>query len=188
VYLCVCVCVCVCVYVCVCLFVRTQGEHSIILGRDSRVSGPWVERMVQALLMARGFSVVSVGVVPTPTVQLMVIREKVRGGIVITSSHNPVQWNGLKFIDSDGLFLAPAKCELLFAEADQHPCGRGWHTYQQLGSCEERSDAGQLHIDEILSLEYVNADAVKARQFRVCLDTVNGRKCTGGRSLERTKE
>jgi len=149
------------------------------------VSGPWVERMVQAILMARGYRVVSVGVVPTPTVQLMVIRQHARGGIVITSSHNPVEWNGLKFIDADGLFLSPDKCTVLFAEADANPTGRCWRSYQRLGSCEECSDAAQLHIDEILALEYVHVDTVKERRFRVCLDTVNG---AGGRIMKQLLE
>jgi phosphomannomutase len=86
----------------------------IILGRDSRVSGPWIENIVQGVLVGQGFQVISLGIVPTPTVQVIVQQKKALGGVIVTSSHNPVQWNGLKFVDSDGLFLAPELCEKMF--------------------------------------------------------------------------
>lgn len=81
----------------------------IVVGCDSRVSGPWVMRLVEGVLLAHGFTVQPVGIVPTPTVQYAVLNRKAAGGVVVTASHNPEEWNGLKFVGHDSLFLAPAK-------------------------------------------------------------------------------
>lgn len=92
-----------------------RGSH-VVVGRDSRQSGPWVQQLVEAVLRAAGKRVTSLGVVATPTVQLAVLKlEADGGGVVVTSSHNPVEWNGLKFVAPDSLFVVPEMCALLYA-------------------------------------------------------------------------
>jgi len=120
-----------------------------------------------------GFKVLDVGIVPTPTVQFIVIKEKASGGIIVTSSHNPVEWNGLKFVDNDGLFLRPEKCTELFKIAD-NPSSILFQAYDKLGSLTTYPHASKAHIDAILALPQINVDAVANRKFKVCLDTVNG--------------
>jgi phosphomannomutase len=88
---------------------RVQNGNLVVIGRDSRVSGPWIEEAVIGTLSSFGFDILHLGIVPTPTVQYYVKVEQAIGGIIVTSSHNPEPWNGLKFVDSDSLFLAPDK-------------------------------------------------------------------------------
>ncbi len=83
----------------------------VVVGRDSRVSGPWVQQLVEAVLRAQGKHVLDIGIAPTPTVQWVVQQWGAAGGVVVTSSHNPIEWNGLKFIGPDSLFLRPEVCE-----------------------------------------------------------------------------
>eukprot|EP01126_Amoeba_proteus_P026209 TRINITY_DN2598_c0_g1_i12.p1 TRINITY_DN2598_c0_g1~~TRINITY_DN2598_c0_g1_i12.p1 ORF type:complete len:457 (+),score=98.06 TRINITY_DN2598_c0_g1_i12:107-1477(+) len=144
---------------------------TIVVGRDSRVSGPWVKLIVHGTLLAMGFNVLEIGIVPTPTVQYMVMKEKMKGGIVITSSHNPVEWNGLKFIDSSGLFLSPADCTKLFELSDGM---LKFPTSLEICSVTEYSSAIDDHVNAILSLPEVKLDLVVGRKYKVCLDTVNG--------------
>lgn len=156
----------------------------MIVGRDSRVSGPWVKQMVHGILVSLGYKVVDIGIVPTPTVQFMVKKHNADGGIIITSSHNDVMWNGLKFVERDqGLFISPEKCEKLFALADSGKFE--YSPYSQLGSIEESSIGSKEHVEAVLSLPYINKDLVRAKKFRVCLDSVNG---AGGPTMKNLLE
>lgn len=152
-----------------------QDRNSIFVGRDSRLSGPWIESMVTGILAAQGFDVKVVGIVPTPTIQLLVIKEKAIGGIIITSSHNPVEWNGLKFVDEDGLFLSPELCLQLFQVAlDEQKLAQTWAPWSNPGKIIFKTDAIKIHLDQIFSLAFVDEQIVKAKKYRVCLDTING--------------
>lgn len=168
-----------------------QAKHKaqsklIILGRDSRVSGPWVEQIVAGVLVAQGYHVKRVGIVPTPTVQLLVIKEKAAGGVVVTSSHNPVEWNGLKFVDNDGLFLAPALCTELFQLAQNtEEVEKSFASWNQGGSEEIATNAIDSHLESIFGLSYVNTETVAIRQYKVCLDAING---AGGAIMTRLLE
>ena len=145
----------------------------MILGRDSRVSGPWVEKLVEGILVALGYKVINIGIAPTPTVQYIVKKYKADGGIVITSSHNDVMWNGLKFIESgDGLFISPEKCELLFDLADKN--NQDYPQYDKMGSVETNTTAIKEHIDCILNLPYIDTNLIKSKKYKVCVDSVNG--------------
>ncbi|KAM9998897.1 hypothetical protein ACTFIZ_002470 [Dictyostelium cf. discoideum] len=150
-----------------------QNQKKIVVGRDSRVSGPWFEMITNGSLISRGYQVIHIDIASTPTVQYMVEKTKSSGGIVITSSHNPIEWNGLKFIGPDGLFIAPKECEILFSMADKPEefkfCG-----YDQLGKIEKCIDANQQHVGAILSLPFLDISKIKERRFKVCLDSVNG--------------
>ncbi|EFA86471.1 Phosphomannomutase [Heterostelium album PN500] len=151
-----------------------QKQHKIVVGRDSRVSGPWVERLVVGTLSACGYHVYQIGIATTPTVQFMTTELKCSGGIVITSSHNPVEWNGLKFIGSDGLFISPEACESLFKLADEKIPMSRYVTYDKVGAIEVVDHANRKHLDAIYALPFIDVEKIRSQHFRCCLDTVNG--------------
>lgn len=153
-------------------FATLQAGKRVVLGRDSRVSGPWVTSIAHGVLMAHGYDVLDVGIVPTPTVQYLTEVMKADGGVIITSSHNPEPWNGLKFVDRDGLFLSPEKCAEMFAIADARKFA--FPDYNATGKLELAPQAYRGHIDAILGLDYIKADQIRAKKFKVCLDAVNG--------------
>mmetsp|Transcript_29171 Transcript_29171/g.32394 ORF Transcript_29171/g.32394 Transcript_29171/m.32394 type:complete len:458 (+) Transcript_29171:165-1538(+) len=152
---------------------KTRPNGKIIVGRDSRVSGHWVTSVVIGVLNAMGYDTVEVGIVPTPTVQVMVQHYSAVGGVIITSSHNPVEWNGLKFVDADGLFISPEKVAEFIKVADA-----GEFTYvtppTTYGHSESITDANDIHIKKLLALPYIDTTKIAAKKFKVVLDTVNG--------------
>jgi phosphomannomutase len=158
----------------------------IFLGRDSRVSGPWVEQIAAGVLAAQGYHVKLVGIVPTPTVQLLVIKEKAVGGLIITSSHNPVEWNGLKFVDIDGIFLDPELCTQLFAlAANSAKLETSFEEWNKAGKLEVVTHAIDSHLESIFDLPYINTETVGCRKYKVCLDAING---AGGEIMKRLLE
>jgi phosphomannomutase len=144
----------------------------VVVGRDSRVSGQMARHAVLSGLMAAGCPVIDVGLVPTPTVQLAVEDLRAAGGIVITASHNPQEWNALKFIGSNGLFLGPKQSARLWKLADRKK--RAWARWDHLGSVMTDEGAIARHIDKILALPDINVRTLRRRTFRVVIDTVNG--------------
>ena len=143
----------------------------VVVGRDARISGEMVRSVVCGTLLGMGFDVVDLGLATTPTTELAVRHHKADGGIIITASHNPTQWNALKLLNSEGEFLTAADgvevldiaaCEdFLYADVDS------------LGTYSVDSDFDSRHIEDVLALELVDVEAVKARKFRVCVDAVN---------------
>ncbi len=154
-----------------------QGK-TVVLGRDSRVSGPFISNIVRGCLMASGCKVIDIGVVPTPTVQLEVEYHQAAGGIAITASHNPIQWNGLKFMGSDGRFLPPEAAQTVYSMADQEEADL--KTWEGLGKVVEDDGAIQRHIQKVLDVSYIDVEAIRKRRFKVVVDTVNG---AGGRII-----
>src|SRR5213078_2236087 len=159
----------------------TGRKPLVVVGRDARESGPAFERAVVDGLRSVGCAVVKVGLVPTPTVQLAVEHHQAGGGIVITASHNPIEWNALKFIGPDGIFLdGPdgARVQQLAVETtvtgrERTVKGRG----RGKGEAQEiRSDprAVERHLDAVLELPAVDVDRIRRRQFKVALDAVRG--------------
>eukprot|EP00033_Pygsuia_biforma_P001264 GCRY01001430.1.p2 GENE.GCRY01001430.1~~GCRY01001430.1.p2 ORF type:complete len:456 (-),score=111.85 GCRY01001430.1:47-1414(-) len=146
--------------------------RKVVVGRDSRVSGPWITDIACGVLASLGFEVIQLGIVPTPTVQIMVQQLKADAGLVITSSHNPVQWNGLKFIDNTGLFLGPEKCKTMFAMADKSTFDIP--DYTATGRRVDDHTAIETHIRLVDGLDCVDVEKIRSKKFRVCLDTVNG--------------
>ena len=153
-------------------FASYLNGGTVIVGRDSRVSGPFVSNIVKGCLIANGCKVIDIGIVPTPTVQLAIEYHKAAGGIAITASHNPIQWNGLKFMGSDGRFLNPEKAGKVYEMADRDE--QTLKTWDRLGSEELDDQANQRHIKSILNLSLVDADAIRAKKYKVVIDTVNG--------------
>jgi phosphomannomutase len=147
-------------------------KGKVIVGRDSRVSGPFVSNIVKGCLVATGCKVIDIGVVPTPTVQLAIEHHKAAGGIAITASHNPIQWNGLKFMGGDGRFLNPEKAKIVYDMADRNEVElQGWET---IGDEIVDDQANARHIESVLNLSMIDAEAIKKRKFKVVVDTVNG--------------
>ena len=142
----------------------------VVVGRDARESGPVLERAVIDGLLSVGCDVVQVGLVPTPTVQLAVEHHHAGGGIAITASHNPIEWNALKFIGSDGIFLDEADGQRVQALVADPPGSE----MRDAGCVTTDADAVERHLDAVLKLPAVDVEAIRKRGFRVALDAVRG--------------
>jgi phosphomannomutase len=152
-------------------FAEYTGGGTIVVGRDGRPSGAWVEELVIGTLRACGVTAEVLGLAPTPTVQLAAEKSGAAGGISITASHNPSEWNGLKFLNSDGIFLGPDECAEFFALVDD---GRApLASWQTSGGIRLASDVVARHIDATLELPFVDLPALQARAFKVVVDAVN---------------
>jgi phosphomannomutase len=155
---------------------------TIVVGRDSRVSGPMFQRVVLSALQSVGCNVVDVGMVPTPTIQLAVEYHHAAGGLAITASHNPIEWNALKFIGPSGLFLDKAESEAMSAVVDGDIHRASW---DKLGSIEEDTGAIARHQAMVLALPFLDVDGIRRRQYHVALDCVHG---AGGAFMPRLLE
>jgi phosphomannomutase len=153
----------------------TGPSRPIVVGRDSRVSGPMFHRTVLAALQSVGCRVIDVGLAPTPTIQLAVEAHHAAGGLAITASHNPVEWNALKFIGPTGLFLEAAQAAAMRAIAEGTIPRATW---DQLGAVEPDEEAVTRHLDAVLALPYLDLDAIRRRRFRVALDCCHGAGAT----------
>jgi len=142
---------------------------SVVIGRDARISGPMFAAAVTAGLSSVGCDVIDIGLVPTPTVQLAVEHHRAGGGIAITASHNPIEWNALKFIGPDGIFLDGmdgARVQKLVGENGE---GRG-----RTGKVTTDEGAVERHLDAVLTLSAVDVEQIRKRKFTVALDAVRG--------------
>jgi phosphomannomutase len=148
-----------------------RDRPRIVLGRDARISGPMVADLVRGTLVGLGFDVIDLGLATTPTVELAVPGEQADGGIILTASHNPKQWNALKLLNSKGEFISAADgAEVLrLAESEAF----GFSTVDQLGEVIPRSGWTRKHIDAILALDLVDVEAIRKAKFRVVVDAVN---------------
>ena len=144
---------------------------TIVVGRDGRISGLMVRNVVVGTLMGIGFDVIDIGYATTPTTELAVRMSGADGGIIITASHNPRQWNALKLLNSEGEFLTAADgAEVLrIAEAEDFEYAEVDH----LGTCTIDDTYNRRHIDAVLQLQLVDVEAIRQRKFRVCADTIN---------------
>ncbi|MGI8766701.1 MAG: phosphoglucosamine mutase [Gemmatimonadaceae bacterium] len=150
---------------------RDGAGRTIVVGRDSRVSGPMFHRAVIAALQSVGADVVDIGVVPTPTVQLAVEHHHAVGGLAITASHNPVEWNALKFIGPSGLFLDRDEAPEMRAVVESDFPRATW---DKLGTVEHDDAAIERHIGAVLGLPFIDVDGLRRRKFHVALDCVRG--------------
>lgn len=149
----------------------TRKSRTIVVGRDARLSGPMVSDLVTATLTGMGFDVVNIGLASTPTTELAVVMEKACGGIIITASHNPKQWNALKLLNENGEFLndAQGKEVLAIAEADDY----SFAEVDALGHVYSNETYNRRHIDSVLALDLVDIDAIAKADFTVAVDAVN---------------
>lgn len=147
------------------------GANKIVVGRDARISGPMVSKVVCGTLLGLGYDVVDIGLASTPTTELAVIMEKADGGIIITASHNPRQWNALKLLNEHGEFLDKDEAAEVVKVAD---IGDFFYAdVDHLGKYKADSSYNQKHIDLVKSLKLVDVEAIRKANFRVALDTVN---------------
>lgn len=150
---------------------ETKGTNLIVVGRDARLSGPMVESLVCSTLSAMGFDVVNIGPASTPTTEVAVVGENACGGIIITASHNPKQWNALKLLNQDGEFLndAQGKEVLRVAEADDFTFAE----VDALGTILNNNTWNRRHIEQVLALDLVDREAIAKADFTVAVDAVN---------------
>src|SRR5204863_7269252 len=152
------------------------AEHAplVVVGRDARTSGPAFERAVIAGLGSVGCDVVTVGLAPTPTIQLAVEHHRAGGGIAVTASHNPIEWNALKFIGPDGIFLDGAdgaRVQQMAVEMTVKGRGKGKGEGQEI---QADALAVERHLDAVLKLAAIDVERIRARRFAVALDAVRG--------------
>ena len=155
-------------------FLRGAGGSAVGIARDSRQSGPAFAAIAAEALAAAGLDVVDFGMIPTPTAQLGVEKLGLAGGIVVTASHNPVEWNALKFIGPGGRFLNRGEADAFFGLVD----GGGAIVAPRAGAI--RADPGAVgrHLDLLLGLPWLNVGAIRHRRFTVALDCVRGAGAT----------
>ena len=147
------------------------GKITVVVGRDARISGEMVDRIVEGTLLGCGADVINVGLCTTPGTEMAVITHKADGGIIITASHNPKQWNALKLLNSRGEFLDADEGKEILRLADAEDFS--FAAVDELGHVISREPFNDTHIAQVLALPAVDAEAVKARHFKVVVDAVN---------------
>ncbi|GAB3534421.1 phosphoglucosamine mutase [Pontibacter brevis] len=150
---------------------QTNGISKIIVGRDARLSGDMVNKLVCATLQGLGIDVVDVGLSTTPTVEMMVPAKKAGGGIILTASHNPKQWNALKLLNQKGEFISDEEGKLVLEIAEKESFN--FAQVNDLGKYKQTDTALKKHIKAILELPLVDVEAIKAKNFSVVVDAVN---------------
>jgi len=162
---------------------KSCDSNSIIVGRDARISGDFVSNIVSGTLMSYGFDVLDVGLSTTPTIEVAVQLEGSAGGIIITASHNPKEWNALKLLNSKGEFLSEKDGAeiLLLAKNDDF----SFAEVRNLGKYRYDDSFNNKHIDEVLKLDLVDLSLIKSSKFKVVVDAVNS---TGGFMIPRLLE
>ena len=149
----------------------TKKSNTIVVGRDARLSGKMVNDIVVGTLMSMGFDVVNIGLATTPTTEIAVVAEGACGGIILTASHNPKQWNALKLLNEKGEFLndAQGKEVLRIAETEEYE----FADVDNLGHEYTNNTYTRRHIEQVLALDLVDVEAIKAANFTVAVDAVN---------------
>jgi phosphomannomutase len=148
------------------------GSGKVVIGRDSRITGEMVNQITTGTLLAKGIDVVDIGICPTPTVQYNVKKLNANGGIAISASHNPNQWNALKLLNGTGQFLSPD--EYMRMQKYLNSTESKYQTWDKIGKWTEYSKGIQNHIDAIFDLGIIYVDEIRKRRFKVLLDCVNG--------------
>ncbi len=147
------------------------GGKKIVVGRDGRISGPMVRDVVCGTLVGMGYEVIDIGFATTPTTELAVRWHEADGGIIITASHNPTQWNALKLLNKEGEFLTAADGAEVLAIAEKEDFN--YAPVEKLGHVVQDDTMNARHIQSVLDLKLVDTEAIKGRKFRVCADTIN---------------
>lgn len=156
-----------------------QGQNKgnkIIIGRDGRISGAMVRSLVTATLQGMGFEVIDLGLSTTPTVEMAVKMEQAAGGIILTASHNPKEWNALKLLNAAGEFISAEEGAAVLARAEQEDIT--FADVNKLGTITEDDSFMQRHIDAILAHPLVDAEAIRSRKFKIAVDAVNSTGAT----------
>lgn len=154
---------------------REHDAKKVVIGRDGRISGKMVHNLVLGTLQGLGIDVIDLDLSTTPTVEVAVITEKADGGIILTASHNPKQWNALKLLNSKGEFISAEAGAKVLELADNDDFD--FVEVEELGSIEKQENYLDKHIEQILALPYVDVEAVKSAKFKIAVDGINS---TGG--------
>lgn len=154
---------------------RKKTNYRVVIGRDARISGEMIQNLVMNTLIGMGIDVINLGLSTTPTVEVAVPMEHADGGIILTASHNPKQWNALKLLDANGEFLNAAHSQRVLDLAEREDID--FAEVDDLGKITVNNAYFDLHIDEVLALDYVDVEAIKSCKFKVVIDGVNS---TGG--------
>jgi len=157
------------------IFDQDYNSNTIVIGRDARLSGTMVSNIVSGTLIGCGFNVIDIGLSTTPTVEVAVEKESAAGGIIITASHNPKQWNALKLLNNKGEFISAADGEKLLNYAEKEEFN--FSLIDNIGSYKYDNTHNEKHIEDVLNLDLVNVDLIKTKKFKVVVDAVNS---TGG--------
>ena len=150
-------------------------KHKVIIGRDARTSGEMIQNLVQFSLISMGINIIDLGLSTTPTVELMVKKYKADGGIIITASHNPTQWNALKLLNKNGEFLNLAEGKLIVDYSQNK--NFSFSQVNDLGTLTKEKQSMNQHIDSVLNLNLVNVENIKSKKLKIVVDAVNS---TGG--------
>lgn len=148
------------------------GGGTVVVGRDSRVTGQICEDIVCATLQSTGCDVIKVGIATTPTVAMGVLRHNAAGGIILTASHNPAQWNALKLLNGKSEFLDADQGKAVLDIAEKSPFS--YKMYDAIGTLTTDDSLDEYHINEILKLPYIDAELIRKQGFTVAVDAVNG--------------
>lgn len=149
----------------------TKNSNTIVVGRDARISGPMVEQLVCGTLISMAFDVINIGLASTPTTEIAVVEENACGGIILTASHNPKQWNALKLLDENGEFLNDNQGKEVLGIAERED-----FTYadiDNIGTVLNNQTYNLKHIEKVLKLNLVDTEAIKNADFTVAVDAVN---------------
>lgn len=157
------------------LITENSANRRIVVGRDARISGEMVRNLVVGTLQALGIDVIDLGLSTTPTVEIAVPAERAAGGIILTASHNPAQWNALKLLNAKGEFIDDAAGQQVLAKAGEMDID--FADVHQLGTVTTNDEYLRIHIEHVLGLDLVDVEAVRKAKFRVAVDAVNS---TGG--------
>ncbi|MDL2308282.1 phosphoglucosamine mutase [Bacteroidales bacterium OttesenSCG-928-B11] len=150
---------------------KQEKPLTLVVGRDARISGDMVNKLVCGTLQSLGVNILDVGLSTTPTVEMTVIQQKADGGIILTASHNPIQWNALKLLNDKGEFISNSDAQRLLELSENEDIE--FAEVRQLGQYTQMDDAIDRHIDAILALNLVDADAVRQANFSIIADCVN---------------
>ena len=148
------------------------GKGKIVVGRDARITGDMVNQLVTGTLLAKGLDVINIGICPTPTVQFTVKELNADGGIAISASHNPNEWNALKLLNSTGQFMTPDENKTMLEKLDE--AENNYKQWDQVGKNSFYSEGMQNHVNAVLSMKYIDLEAIRKRKFKILVDCVNG--------------
>ncbi|MFC2119667.1 phosphoglucosamine mutase [Bacteroidota bacterium] len=153
-------------------YAKFIGKGKVVVGRDARITGDMVNHLVTGTLLAKGLDVINIGICPTPTVQFNVKELNADGGIAISASHNPNEWNALKLLNSTGQFMTPEENKTMLDNLDGDESN--YKRWDEIGKISLYSEGMQNHVNAVLSMKYIDIEAIRKRKFNVLVDCVNG--------------
>ena len=148
------------------------GKGKIVIGRDARITGEMLDQLVTGTLLAKGLDVVNIVICPTPTVQYTVTQLNAEGGIAISASHNPNEWNALKLLNSTGQFMTPDENKIMLGNIDESE--NNYSRWKDVGTTSLYTEGIQNHMKAVLRMNYIDLQAIRNRNFKVLADCVNG--------------